>query len=59
MPPVSLKAGMVLALETYAGQKGGKDGVRLEENILVTQDGYEVLSRWPVSELMECWIPYR
>ena len=58
-PPTTLQAGMVLALETYAGHKGGKDGVRLEENILVTKDGYELLSRWPIDELMECWLPYR
>ncbi|MFA6009982.1 MAG: Xaa-Pro peptidase family protein [Desulfobacteraceae bacterium] len=58
LPPVPLKEGMVIALETYAGHKGGKDGVRLEENILVTKDGYEVLTRWPVHELMECWLPY-
>ncbi len=54
LPPVTLKSGMVIALETYAGHKGGRDGVRLEENLLVTQDGCEVLSRWPVAELMEC-----
>lgn len=58
-PPTKLRAGMVLALETYAGKKGGADGVRLEENILVTEDGYELLSRWPIEELMECWLPYR
>jgi len=58
MPPNELKEGMVIALETYAGKKGGKDGVRLEENILVTKDGYEILSRWPIKELMECWLPY-
>ncbi len=58
MPPIELKEGMVLALETYAGHKGGKHGVRLEEDILVTKEGYEVLSRWPIKELMECWIPY-
>jgi len=58
MPPNELKEGMVIALETYAGHKGGKHGVRLEENVLVTKDGYEVLSRWPIEELMECWLPY-
>jgi Xaa-Pro aminopeptidase len=58
LPPVPFKEGMVLAIETYAGHKGGKDGVRLEENLLVTRDGCEILSRWPVAELMECWIPY-
>ena len=58
-PPTPLKSGMALALETYAGHKGGKDGVRLEENILVTDEGCEVLTRWPIDELMECWLPYR
>jgi Xaa-Pro aminopeptidase len=58
-PPVPLQAGMALALETYAGHKGGKDGVRLEEDIIVTEDGCEVLTRWPIDELMECWLPYR
>jgi len=58
-PPSELKSGMALALETYAGHKGGKDGVRLEENILVTDEGCEVLTRWPIDELMECWLPYR
>ncbi len=57
-PADTLKAGMVIALETYAGPKGGKDGVRLEETLLVTEEGYEILSRWPISELMECWLPY-
>jgi len=58
MPPNELKEGMVIALETYTGKKGGKHGVRLEENILVTKDGFEILSRWPIKELMECWLPY-
>lgn len=58
MPEQTFKAGMVLAVETYAGKRGGKDGVRLEENVLVTKDGYERLSLWPIQELMECWLPY-
>jgi Xaa-Pro aminopeptidase len=58
MPSQTFQEGMVLAVETYAGKKGGKDGVRLEENVLVTKEGYELLSRWPIQELMECWLPY-
>ena len=58
LPPITLREGMTIALETYAGHEGGKDGVRLEENVLVTKDGFEVLSLWPIKELMECWIPY-
>lgn len=59
VPEQTFREGMVLAIETYAGRKGGKHGVRLEENILVTKDGYERLSLWPIDELMECWLPYR
>jgi hypothetical protein len=36
-----------------------RDGVRPEENIRVTKDGYERLSLWPIEELMECWLPYK
>jgi Xaa-Pro aminopeptidase len=59
MPLQKFQEGMCLAVEFYTGKKSGKDGVRLEENILVTKDGYELLSLWPIAELMECWLPYR
>ncbi|TEU00247.1 MAG: aminopeptidase P family protein [Candidatus Stahlbacteria bacterium] len=59
LPAIELKEGMVIALETYAGKRGGKDGVRLEEDVLVTKNGCEILTRWPIEELMECWIPYK
>ncbi len=59
VPEQTFKEGMVLAVETYAGHKGDPFGVRLEENVLVTKDGYERLSLWPIDELMECWLPYR
>jgi len=55
MPPVKFKEGMVIAVETWTGRRGGRDGVRLEEDVLVTRDGCEVLTRWPIDELMECW----
>jgi Xaa-Pro aminopeptidase len=59
MPEQKFQAGMCLAVETYAGKRGGKDGVRLEENVLVTKEGYERLSLWPIEKLMECWLPYK
>lgn len=46
--------GMVLAVEIWTGEKGGPDGVRLEENIVVTKDGYELLTKYPVEHLIEC-----
>ena len=56
--PTTLQSGMVICLETWTGKKGGDHGVRLEEMVLVKDDGYEVLSKFPVKELMECWVPY-
>lgn len=52
--PVKLEEGMVLALETWTGKKGGTHGVRLEEEIVVTKDGYDLLTRYPVDALTEC-----
>jgi len=57
-PEVPLEPGMILAVETYAGKPNQPMGVRLEEMVLVTEKGPEVLSRFPIKELMECWMPY-
>jgi len=43
--PIPIEPNMVLAIETYAGD--GKQGVRLEENLIVTETGYEIISRYP------------
>ncbi len=53
--PVKLEEGMVLALETWTGKRGGKYGVRLEECVAVTKDGYDLLTVFPINELIECW----
>jgi Xaa-Pro aminopeptidase len=46
--PMELKENMIIALETYAGPPGEAEGVRLEENLLVTKDGFEYLSLYPL-----------
>ncbi len=53
-PHPVLEEGMVLAIETWAGKRGGRDGVRLEENIVVTKDGYDLLTKYPIDHLIEC-----
>ncbi|MFH1651868.1 MAG: Xaa-Pro peptidase family protein [Chloroflexota bacterium] len=53
--PVTLEEGMVLAVEIWTGKKGGNFAVRLEENVAVTKDGYDLLTTFPVDELIECW----
>ena len=50
-----LQEGMVLAMETYYGPKGAGYGIRLEEDIVVTKDGYELLTKFPVDGIVECW----
>jgi Xaa-Pro aminopeptidase len=47
--PIVLKPGMVLCIEPYAG-KPGIGGVRLEQTVLVTEHGAEILSPYPFEE---------
>lgn len=42
-----IEAGMVLCAESYMGAVGERDGVKLEQQILVTEEGYELLSGFP------------
>jgi Xaa-Pro dipeptidase len=36
--------GMVFCIESYVGATGGVEGVKLEQQILVTENGFELLS---------------
>ena len=45
--PMKIEKNMTLAIETYAGKPGEREGVRLEENIVVTDSGYELLNLCP------------
>jgi Xaa-Pro dipeptidase len=45
-----LEAGMVFCSEAYIGVVGGKDGAKLEEQVLVTEGGFENLSKSPMDE---------
>ncbi|WP_282607825.1 Xaa-Pro peptidase family protein [Pelagibius sp. Alg239-R121] len=45
-----LEENMVLCLEAYVGRDGGPCGVKLEDQILVTRDGGEVLIDYPFDE---------
>jgi Xaa-Pro dipeptidase len=42
-----LEANMTICLESYVGEAGGPDGVKLEEQVLVTDTGAELLSTYP------------
>lgn len=45
-----LKPGMTLCVESYAGKVGGRDGVKLENQVLITETGYENLVTYPYDE---------
>jgi len=42
-----LKPGMVMCVETYVGRFTGGPGVKLEEQVLITNNGYELLTNYP------------
>jgi Xaa-Pro aminopeptidase len=45
-----LEAGMIVCAESYVGDVGGPEGVKLEEPVLVTEQGPRVLSSYPLGE---------
>ncbi len=42
-----LEPGMTLCVEVYYGEVGGPCGIKLEDQVLITEDGYENLTRYP------------
>jgi Xaa-Pro aminopeptidase len=49
--PVEIKEGMVIALETYCPASDGYSAARIEEEVVVTADGPQVITRFPSDEL--------
>jgi len=45
-----LEPGMVVSVESYIGEVGGPEGVKLEEEVLITPNGAELISRFPFEE---------
>jgi Xaa-Pro dipeptidase len=42
--------GMTICVESYIGLEGGAQGVKLEEQVLITETGTEILSQFPFEE---------
>jgi Xaa-Pro aminopeptidase len=47
-----LEPGMVVSVESYIGEVGAADGVKLEEEVLITDTGIAKLSRYPFDEAL-------
>ncbi|MGR3363487.1 MAG: M24 family metallopeptidase [Maritimibacter harenae] len=47
-----IEPGMTLCVESYIGAEGGHEGVKLEQQLLVTETGTELLSEFPFEEAL-------
>ena len=45
-----IEPGMTLAVESYIGERGAGDGVKLEQQVLVTERGIELFSTYPFED---------
>lgn len=56
--PTEIRPGMVFALETYWPATDGWSAARIEEEIVVTETGHEVITRFPAEKLLVSGIRY-
>ncbi|WIV66994.1 M24 family metallopeptidase [Natrialbaceae archaeon AArc-T1-2] len=47
--PIEIEEGMTMAVETQ--EPADRQGVRVEEMVVVREDGVEILSQWPIEEI--------
>jgi Xaa-Pro dipeptidase len=47
-----IEPGMTICVESYIGEKNGAEGVKLEQQVLVTETGIELLSQFPFEEAL-------
>ena len=51
-PDRVIEPNMVLAIELYAGEPGARDGAKLGDVVVVTEDGVRVVAPYPFSEAL-------
>jgi Xaa-Pro aminopeptidase len=56
--PHELKPGMVFALETFWPSTDGWSAARIEEEVVVTETGHEIITRFPAEELLIAGAPF-
>ena len=55
--PFELKEGMVFAIETWCPSEDGSGSARIEEEVVVTKDGYELITKFPSDQITSCGLP--
>lgn len=48
----AVASGMVLCVESYIGEENGAEGVKLEEQVLITEQGPQILSTFPYEDAL-------
>src|SRR5881392_1647707 len=56
--PEEIREGMVFALETFWPASDGWSAARIEEQLVVTRDGCELITRFPAEDLIVAGRPY-
>ncbi len=46
------EANMVVSIESYIGEAGGPDGIKLEQQVAITEKGARVLSNTPLIDAL-------
>lgn len=46
------QAGMTVCVESYIGEEGGHEGVKMEQQVLITENGAQLLSDFPYEEAL-------
>ena len=47
-----IEPGMTICVESYIGEAGGTEGVKLEQQVLITETGIELLSQFPFEDAL-------
>lgn len=55
--PTEIKQGMTFAVECWCGAADGSGAARIEEEVVVTKDGCEVITNYPSDHLISCGLP--
>ena len=45
-----IEPGMTICVESYIGEEGGAEGVKLEQQVLITETGVELLTQFPFEQ---------
>jgi Xaa-Pro dipeptidase len=55
--PTVIKEGMVFAVECWCGAEDGSGAARVEEEVVVTKNGCEIITNYPSDHLISCGLP--